>query len=103
MLLRLRSGWTLAPQPPADDRVQDTLPDALHKVYRFKNFRTAAAFVQQIGNESETQKHHPAILLEWGSVAVWWWSHALEGLHENDYIMAARTDKLAEHAEGYTP
>ncbi|WFC95270.1 hypothetical protein MBRA1_001917 [Malassezia brasiliensis] len=76
------------------------LPDSLFKVYRFKNFATAAKFAGEVGKEADAEGHHPAILLEWGSVAVYWWSHSLNGLHQNDFVMAARTDRLAEAAEG---
>ena len=43
---------------------------------------------------SEEVGHHPAILLEWGSVEVTWWSHKIKGLHRNDFIAAAKTDNL---------
>ncbi|MGI9345580.1 MAG: 4a-hydroxytetrahydrobiopterin dehydratase, partial [Gammaproteobacteria bacterium] len=39
-------------------------------------------------------QHHPAIGLEWGKVVVWWWTHKIRGLHENDFIAAAHTDRL---------
>ncbi|MDV3244097.1 MAG: 4a-hydroxytetrahydrobiopterin dehydratase [Nitrososphaerales archaeon] len=38
--------------------------------------------------------HHPAILTEWGNVTVTWWAHKIKGLHRNDFIMAAKTDRL---------
>ncbi|WFD26064.1 hypothetical protein MNAN1_001039 [Malassezia nana] len=99
-LQELEPGWALQPQPTVQTSPTPELPPALHKVYRFRNFTTAAAFTQAVGAEAEAEGHHPALLLEWGSVAVWWWSHALQGLHDNDYIMAARTDRLAAAAEG---
>lgn len=95
---QLEPGWTLAPQPQIGEQSQT--PSALQKVFRFRNFATASTFASQVGKEADAQGHHPAILLEWGSVAVWWWSHALQGLHENDFIMAARTDRVASTAEG---
>jgi 4a-hydroxytetrahydrobiopterin dehydratase len=39
--------------------------------------------------------HHPAILTEWGRVTVSWWTHKIRGLHRNDFVMAAKTDRLA--------
>ncbi|WFD18940.1 hypothetical protein MCAP1_001153 [Malassezia caprae] len=97
-LRELEPGWALRPQPSV--QTDASLPPALHKVYRFRNFATASAFTQAVGEAADAEGHHPALLLEWGSVAVWWWSHALEGLHDNDYIMAARTDRLAGAADG---
>lgn len=79
-LRELEPGWSLRPQPSVDESDASPLPPALHKVYRFRNFRTAAAFTQAIGETAEAEGHHPALLLEWGSVSVWWWSHSLEGV-----------------------
>lgn len=95
---QLEPGWTLAPQPQVGE--SSPVPLALQKVFRFRNFATASTFASQLGKVADAQGHHPAILLEWGSVAVWWWSHALQGLHENDFIMAARTDRVASSTEG---
>ncbi|CAO1618039.1 unnamed protein product [Sympodiomycopsis kandeliae] len=72
----------------------------LIKVYKFKNFRTALAFTNQIGSIAEEQKHHPRLVTEWGNVEVAWWTHAIGGLHENDFIMAAKTEEIAQKAEG---
>ncbi|PTB84099.1 4a-hydroxytetrahydrobiopterin dehydratase, partial [Pseudidiomarina aestuarii] len=38
--------------------------------------------------------HHPTLTTEWGKVTVTWWTHAIHGLHKNDFIMAARTDAV---------
>ena len=43
---------------------------------------------------AEVEDHHPAILLEWGKVQVTWWTHKILGLHKNDFIAAAKTDRL---------
>lgn len=40
------------------------------------------------------ESHHPAVLLEWGKVEVTWWTHKINGLHENNFIMAAKTDAI---------
>jgi len=66
----------------------------LVRVYKFKNFVEALAFTNHIGELAEEQDHHPALLTEWGKVTVTWWTHAVEGLHRNDFIMAAKTDAL---------
>jgi len=64
----------------------------LHREFGFRDFAEAMAFSNRVGDLAEDAGHHPAILTEWGSVNVNWWSHKIRGLHKNDLIMAARTD-----------
>lgn len=66
----------------------------LRRVYNFPDFKTALAFTQAVGELAEAEGHHPAILTEWGKATVTWWTHAIHGLHQNDFIMAAKTDSL---------
>lgn len=66
----------------------------LLREYRFKNFVQAMAFTQAVGELAEEYCHHPALLTEWGRVKVSWWTHKIHGLHENDVIMAAKTEQL---------
>ena len=66
----------------------------LQKIFKFKNFALAMQFTNRVGAVAEQQNHHPAILTEWGRVTVSWWTHAIGGLHVNDFIMAAKTDEL---------
>lgn len=66
----------------------------LQRVYKFKNFAQALNFTNRVGEIAEAEDHHPALLTEWGRVTVTWWTHAIKGLHKNDFIMAARTDAL---------
>jgi len=66
----------------------------LIRKYEFRNFIDALAFSNKVGEIAEAEGHHPAILTEWGSVEVSWWSHKIKGLHSNDFIMAAKTDSL---------
>jgi len=67
----------------------------LQRCYQFRDFETALAFTQQVGQVAEQEGHHPALLTEWGKVTVTWWTHAIKGLHQNDFIMAAKTDVVA--------
>ena len=64
------------------------------KSFSFKNFKQAIEFANKIGNISELEGHHPEIHLQWGKVTVFWWTHKIKGLHENDFIMAKKTDLL---------
>lgn len=66
----------------------------LERVFKFKDFAEALEFTNRVGAVAEEEEHHPAILTEWGKVTVSWWTHAIRGLHRNDFIMAAKTDEL---------
>ena len=67
----------------------------LKKTYKLKNFEQALEFTNKVGAIAEQEKHHPAILTEWGKVTVSWWTHKIAGLHVNDFIMAAKTDEIS--------
>ena len=71
----------------------------LERVFHFPGFVEALAFTNRVGALAEAEGHHPALLTEWGRVTVTWWTHAIRGLHRNDFVMAAKTDRLAR-AEG---
>ncbi len=66
----------------------------LQRVYKFKNFVQALEFANKVGEIAEAEDHHPAILVEYGKVTLNWWTHKIKGLHANDFIMAARSDRL---------
>jgi 4a-hydroxytetrahydrobiopterin dehydratase len=66
----------------------------LEKVFTFKDFNQAVTFTNKVAQAANEEDHHPAILTEWGKVTVTWWTHKIKGLHLNDFIMAAKTDKL---------
>jgi 4a-hydroxytetrahydrobiopterin dehydratase len=66
----------------------------LRRKFKFKNFAEAVAFTNKIAAIADEQDHHPQLIVEWGSVTAQWWTHAIKGLHRNDFIMAAKTDEL---------
>jgi 4a-hydroxytetrahydrobiopterin dehydratase len=66
----------------------------LHREYRFTNFREALDFVNQVGELAESQGHHPDIQLGYGMARIMLWTHKIDGLHENDFILAAKIDHL---------
>jgi 4a-hydroxytetrahydrobiopterin dehydratase len=66
----------------------------LERVFRFSNFAEALNFTNRVGAIAEEEGHHPAILTEWGRVTVTLWTHKIQGLHRNDFIMAAKVDAL---------
>ena len=62
--------------------------------YTFKSYLEASKFVNMIVGLAESEDHHPKITLEWGEVQLEWWSHKIKGLHINDFICAAKSDKI---------
>ena len=82
------------PQVPQWQVVERENIKRLERAFKFKNFSQALAFANKVGELAETEGHHPAILTEWGRVTVTWWTHKIRGLHRNDFIMAAKTDRL---------
>jgi len=84
----------LLSQIPGWNIVTEEGMSRLKRVYAFPNFEKALAFAIKIGALAEAENHHPAILTEWGKVTVAWWTHKIKGLHMNDFIMAAKTDRL---------
>jgi 4a-hydroxytetrahydrobiopterin dehydratase len=66
----------------------------LQRTFKLKNFAEALAFTNQVGALAEAEDHHPTLVTEWGKVTVTWWTHKIKGLHQNDFIMAAKTDAL---------
>ena len=62
----------------------------LSATFDFDDFASALAFANRVGELAEAADHHPRIVVEWGAATVQWWTHAIGGLHRNDFIMAAR-------------
>jgi 4a-hydroxytetrahydrobiopterin dehydratase len=70
--------------------------EKLIREFRFVEFTDAFAFTYKIATLAEREDHHPLLMTEWGKVTVYWWSHEVNGLHVNDFIMAAKTDLIAK-------
>ncbi len=69
----------------------------IEKEYSFPDFRQALEFVNEVGELAELENHHPDILLGYGKVVIQLWTHKIHGLHENDFILAAKIDTLGVH------
>jgi 4a-hydroxytetrahydrobiopterin dehydratase len=82
-LLAQTPGWSL---------IQDNT--RLEKRFTFNNFSSALAFVNRVGEIAEEEGHHPDISLGWGYANVVYFTHKIGGLHENDFVMAAKTNNL---------
>ncbi len=68
----------------------------LRKKYEFRDFKQALAFVNRIGVLAEEMGHHPDISLSWGLVTLVIFTHKVNGLTENDFILAAKADRIYE-------
>jgi 4a-hydroxytetrahydrobiopterin dehydratase len=66
----------------------------LERVYRFKDFAEALAFTNRVGELAESVGHHPDVELRWGLVKLMIFTHKIGGLHESDFIFAAKADTL---------
>jgi 4a-hydroxytetrahydrobiopterin dehydratase len=68
----------------------------IHKQYRFQDFVNAMRFVNALAALAESEGHHPDFTVHWNTVDVTLWTHAIGGLSENDFIVAAKLDTLPE-------
>ena len=66
----------------------------LTKDFRFKNFEQSQKFVNKVGNIAEEENHHPDISFGWGYCNIKIFTHAIKGLAESDFILAAKIDKI---------
>jgi 4a-hydroxytetrahydrobiopterin dehydratase len=67
----------------------------IERTYRFRNFREAFGFVERAAALAEAEGHHPDICFGWGYATLSLRTKKIKGLHENDFIMAAKLDRLA--------
>jgi 4a-hydroxytetrahydrobiopterin dehydratase len=76
---------------------KDGIP-RLSREFSFKDFRAALDFASKVGELAEEEQHHPDLHVAWGRVVVETWTHKIRGLHQNDFILAAKTDRIYELA-----
>jgi 4a-hydroxytetrahydrobiopterin dehydratase len=72
----------------------------IERSYRFRNFAEAFAFVQKAAALAEAEAHHPDISFGWGYATISLRTKKIKGLHENDFIMAVKLDRLSAETEG---
>src|SRR5947207_15843356 len=78
------------------------LADEAHRIertFRFPNFRESFAFVKKVGELAETEGHHPDISFGWGYATVSLENKKIKGLHENDFIMATKVDRVLDRLQ----
>jgi 4a-hydroxytetrahydrobiopterin dehydratase len=92
------------PLTPAEaESLQSQAPDwalqddahRIERAFRFSNFREALTFVREVGELAEAEGHHPDVAFGWGYAKVSLQTKKIKGLHENDFIMAAKIDRIA--------
>lgn len=77
-----------------DDQWQVIDEHHLYREFGFADFRQALRFVNKVGELAEAEGHHPDIYLTYGKVKITLWTHKTGGLHENDFILATKIDRL---------
>ena len=82
LLQQLEPGWEIVQQ------------HHLRREFRFANFRAALDFTNRVGELAEALNHHPDMELAWGRVVVTIWTHKINGLHQADFVWAAKVDRL---------
>jgi 4a-hydroxytetrahydrobiopterin dehydratase len=63
------------------------------KTFKFRKYKRTIAFVNRVAAIAETEGHHPVLYVSWGEVEVYLWTHAISGLTENDFVLAAKIDQ----------
>ena len=84
--LKMVDGWEV--------KEDDSKNYYLIKEFKFKNFLESQNIVNKIGTIAEKEGHHPDILFGWGYAKIKIFTHAIKGLHESDFVLAAKVDKI---------
>jgi len=84
---------TYLPQVPDWDLIDSATK--IERIFKFNNFVEAMNFAQKVGELAEQQGHHPELTVGWGYCKVLFYTHKINGLHENDFIIAAKVNQLS--------
>lgn len=84
-LISTSEGWEL---------IESNGVQKLSRQFITKRYNRSMTFCNRVAELAETVNHHPLMIVEYGEVTVEWWSHNINGLHLNDFIMAAKTSAL---------
>lgn len=84
VLLKQLNSWTLSEDAKS-----------LAREFKFKNFAEAMSFANKVAEIAESEGHHPDLTISWGKVGISLTTHAIHGLSENDFIVAAKVDRIA--------
>jgi len=72
----------------------------LSRRFEFRDFLQAMEFVNRVARIAEEEGHHPDIAIHWNKVDLLLWTHKIGGLHENDFILATKIDRLLDEPRG---
>ena len=78
---------------PGWKKVENSI-DKISKTYKFRDFKESIEFVSKVAEIAEQEHHHPDIFIHWNEVTITAWTHAIKGLFDNDFIVAAKIDEL---------
>lgn len=107
-LARRRCAPCNAETPPIEGKELDGYRRHLHRrwsvveehhlaaTFHLDDFAAALDLANRMGEIAEAEGHHPEICLTWGRLKVRLWTHVIDGLSENDFILAAKIDRLVE-------
>jgi 4a-hydroxytetrahydrobiopterin dehydratase len=79
---------------PSWELNREKTPHRLHKLFKFKDFKEAMIFVNRVAALAEEEGHHPNFSISYNKVELELFTHAINGLSENDFIMAVKIDEL---------
>ena len=85
--LKMVDGWDV--QKDQEDNYY------LIKNFKFKNFLESQIFINKVGEIAEKESHHPDIWFGWGYAKIKIFTHAIQGLAESDFILAAKVDQIS--------
>jgi 4a-hydroxytetrahydrobiopterin dehydratase len=92
-LLSQLNGWEIAEKCTKKPHL------TLRKRFRFDDFRQSMAFLGEVADLAESEGHHPDFSVHYNRVDFTVWTHAITGLHENDFILASKIDRIFESIE----
>jgi 4a-hydroxytetrahydrobiopterin dehydratase len=72
----------------------------IERTFRFRNFQEALGFARNVGDLAETEGHHPDVSFGWGYATISLRTKKIKGLHENDFIMASKIDRMFDRPDG---
>ena len=78
-----------------DVKEDETKNYFLIKEFKFQNFLESQNFINKVGQIAEIEGHHPDISFGWGYAKIKIFTHAIKGLHESDFVLAAKVDKIS--------
>ena len=74
--------------------IENKMSDLANKKFKFKNYIESEQFILKVGKIAETEGHHPDISFGWGYASIKISTHAIKGLAESDFVLAAKIDKI---------